>query len=140
MRFILSLILLIGPVTAIRAQQPERAIKYLMQQQTESWNKGDLEGFMQTYWKSDSLVFIGKHGPTYGWQKTLDRYKQSYPDTASMGKLDFNLLELRPLSPQLYFVVGKWHLKRSVGDLEGHFSLLIRKVGKTWKIIADHSS
>jgi hypothetical protein len=140
MRFILSLILLIGPVAAVRAQQPEAAIKYLMRQQTECWNKGNLEGFMETYWKSDSLVFIGKHGPTYGWQQTLDRYKKSYPDTASMGQLDFNLLELKPLTPQLYFVVGKWHLKRSVGDLEGHFSLLIKRIGKTWKIIADHSS
>lgn len=140
MRFVLSLILLILPATILRAQQPEAAIKALLQQQTDSWNKGNLETFMQTYWQSDSLVFIGKHGPTYGWQPTLDRYKKSYPDTAAMGKLNFNLLEIRPLSKEVYFVVGKWHLQRTAGDLEGHFSLLIKKIGKTWKIIADHSS
>ncbi|SFE69017.1 protein of unknown function [Chitinophaga sp. CF118] len=140
MRFVLYLILLVAPVTVLRAQQPEAAIKALLQQQTDSWNKGNLETFMQTYWQSDSLIFIGKRGPTYGWQATLDGYKKSYPDTTAMGKLNFNLLEIRPLSAQVYFVVGKWHLQRSAGDLEGHFSLLIKKIGKAWKIIADHSS
>jgi len=140
MRFVLYLILLTAPVTALRAQQPEVAIKALLQQQTQGWNEGNLEAFMQTYWQSDSLVFIGKHGPTYGWQKTLDRYKQSYPDTAAMGKLNFNLLEIRPLSSEVYFVVGKWHLQRTAGDLEGHFSLIIKRINGTWKIIADHSS
>ena len=140
MRFVLYLILLIGPVTALRAQQPQAAIKKLLQQQTEGWNQGNLETFMQTYWQSDSLVFIGKHGPTYGWQQTLDRYRKSYPDTAAMGKLDFNLLEIRPLSKDIYVVVGKWHLQRTAGDMEGHFSLIIRKIRGSWKIIADHSS
>jgi ketosteroid isomerase-like protein len=140
MRFVLYLILLIAPLTALRAQQPDAAIKTLLQQQTGAWNQGDLETFMQTYWQSDSLVFIGKHGPTYGWQKTLDRYKQSYPDTAAMGKLNFNLLEIRPLSSEVYFVLGKWHLQRTAGDMEGHFTLIIKRIKGAWKIIADHSS
>jgi ketosteroid isomerase-like protein len=140
MRFVLFLILLTAPFAALRAQQPEAAIKALLQQQTLGWNQGNLETFMQTYWQSDSLVFIGKHGPTYGWQATLNRYKQSYPDTAAMGKLNFNILEIRPLSSEVYFVLGKWHLQRTAGDLEGHFSLIIKRIKGAWKIIADHSS
>jgi hypothetical protein len=36
-----------------------------------AWNRGDLsKRFMDTYWKSDSLMFIGKSGVTYGWQNT----------------------------------------------------------------------
>jgi ketosteroid isomerase-like protein len=140
MRLLLFLILLAAPFTGIRAQQPQAAIKALLQKQTDSWNKGDLENFMSTYWQSDSLIFIGKRGPTYGWQATFDNYKRSYPDTATMGKLNFNLLEMKPLSSDTWFIVGKWHLTRTIGDLEGHFSLLIQKIKGHWKIIADHSS
>jgi ketosteroid isomerase-like protein len=140
MRLLLFLILLAAPFTVLRAQQPQSAIRALLQKQTASWNQGNLEAFMTTYWKSDSLIFIGKGGPTYGWQATLDNYKKSYPDTAAMGKLVFNILEMKPLSTDIYFVVGKWQLQRTIGDLQGHFSLVIKRIKGTWKIIADHSS
>jgi len=122
------------------AQNNESAIRQLLTRQTESWNRGDLEGFMQTYWQSDSLMFIGKSGVTRGWQNTLNNYKKGYPDTAAMGKLAFDILEVKMLSPEYYFVVGKWMLTRSIGDLSGHYTLLLRKINGQWKIIADHSS
>lgn len=140
MRFILYLILLTTPSLATWAQTPESEIRQLMAEQTSTWNRGNIEGFMQTYWQSDSLVFVGSHGPTYGWKATLEKYKQSYPDTAAMGKLDFNILEIRPLAKDLCFVVGKWHLQRSAGDLQGAYTLLIKRIKGQWKIIADHSS
>ena len=95
---------------------------------------------MNGYWQSDSLMFIGKSGITYGWQKTLDNYKKNYPDTASMGKLNFDLLSVKPVAENYFFVVGKWHLTRSIGDVGGVFTLLFRKVKNQWVIIADHSS
>ncbi|WP_343691509.1 DUF4440 domain-containing protein [Chitinophaga sp.] len=140
MRFILYLILLTTPSLATWAQTPESEIRQLMAEQTSTWNRGNIEGFMQTYWQSDSLVFVGSHGPTYGWKATLEKYRQSYPDTAAMGKLDFNILEIRPLAKDLCFVVGKWHLQRSAGDLQGAYTLLIKRIKGHWKIIADHSS
>ncbi|WP_143308605.1 YybH family protein [Chitinophaga vietnamensis] len=145
MRLKLYLIFLgatLGLFTAkAQAQQgPEQQIRALMAKQTTAWNKGDVETFMQTYWQSDSLLFIGKNGVTYGWKATLDRYKKVYPDTTAMGKLDFHLLEFKPLAHDVYFVVGKWHLQRSIGDLAGHFSLILRRIKGEWKIIADHSS
>lgn len=43
----------------------------LLENQRQGWNKGDMDSYMQGYWKSDSLLFVGKNGPTYGWQKNL---------------------------------------------------------------------
>jgi hypothetical protein len=71
-------------------------------QQTSAWNNGKLDDFMNGYWQSDSLMFIGKSGITYGWQKTLDNYKKGYPDTASMGKLNFDLLSVKRLSDNYF--------------------------------------
>lgn len=118
----------------------EKRITDLLHSQDQSWNNGDLEGFMQTYWNSDSLLFIGKSGVTYGWNNTLRNYKKGYPDTAAMGKLQFTLIRIQKISRRNYFVVGKWHLTRTAGNLQGHFSLILRKIKGTWKIVADHSS
>lgn len=118
----------------------ELLIRGAMAEQLRAWNTGDIDAFMQTYWQSDSLMFIGKSGVTYGWQNTLNNYKKGYPDTAAMGKLDFTILETKRLSAIYFFVVGKWHLTRSIGDVGGSFTLLFRKVKNKWLIVADHSS
>lgn len=127
-----------GNLFAQEAAQTQ--IRHLLQQQEISWNNGDLRGFMDGYWKSDSLMFMGKSGITYGWQNTLEKYIKGYPDTAAMGKLHFKLLELKPLSQQVYFVAGKWDLTRTAGNLGGYFSLLFKKIDGEWKIICDHTS
>ncbi|MGB4844867.1 MAG: DUF4440 domain-containing protein [Ferruginibacter sp.] len=133
------LLITISNITVAQTKD-EAAIRNLLEEQRLAWNTGDLETFMGTYWQSDSLMFIGKSGVTYGWQNTLDNYKKGYPDTAAMGKLNFDILEVKRLSGIYFFVVGKWHLTRSIGDVGGHFTLLFKKVKNKWVIVADHSS
>ena len=118
----------------------EIEIRNILHRQSIAWSDGDIEKFMQPYWHNDSLMFIGKTGITYGWQKTLANYKRNYPDAAAMGKLDFTILQTKKLSVLYYFVVGKWHLKRTAGDLNGYFTLLFKKIKNTWMIVSDHSS
>ena len=118
----------------------ETAVRQLLKDQTQAWNRGDIDSFMKTYWESDSLTFIGKNGITYGWINTLNNYKKGYPDVTAMGKLSFTLLKIKRLSGKFYYVVGKWFLKRTIGDVGGYFNLLFQKVNGEWLIIADHSS
>jgi hypothetical protein len=95
---------------------------------------------MQTYWKSDSLVFVGKNGVTYGWQHTLDNYRKGYPDKTAMGRLQFTIIRIEFLSDQVYNVIGKWHLTRTIGNLQGHYTLIIKRINGKWLIVQDHSS
>lgn len=118
----------------------EKAIRAVLETQRQAWNNGDIPTYMKGYWQNDSLMFIGKSGVTYGWEQTLLNYKKGYPDTAAMGKLDFTILQVKKLSDSFYFVVGKWHLTRSIGNVGGHFTLLFRKIKAQWVIVADHSS
>lgn len=118
----------------------EKSIRAIMADQELAWNRGDLEGFMAGYWKSDSLKFIGSRGLTYGWQQTLDNYKRGYPDTDAMGKLKFTIISVEKLSGKSAYVIGKWHLARKAGDLSGHYTLLWKKLKGRWVIVADHSS
>ncbi|ANQ51213.1 DUF4440 domain-containing protein [Flammeovirga sp. MY04] len=116
------------------------AIKETLSRQEKAWNTGNLDDFMNGYWESDNLLFIGKSGVTNGWQATLDNYKKSYPNTDAMGKLTFTLIKVEKLSKNVALVIGKWHLSRTKGDLQGHFSLTWKKINGKWVIIADHSS
>jgi uncharacterized protein (TIGR02246 family) len=136
-------ILLLGLLWSVQlmAQTTEEAaIKQVLANQTEAWNKGNIEAFMQTYWKSDSLMFVGKNGVQRGWQNTLENYKKNYPDVSAMGQLSFDIITVKPLSPQYAYVVGKWMVQRSIGNISGHFDLLLQKIKDQWVIIADHSS
>lgn len=140
MKKTLLLVLIIASLDSWSQSRDEKAIRQLLSDQNAAWNRGDIESFMKGYWENDSLMFIGSSGITYGWKNTLANYKKSYPDTASMGKLTFTLIKVKKLSKEFYHVTGKWFLKRSVGDVGGHFTLMFRKINGTWVIISDHSS
>lgn len=116
------------------------SIALAMNEQENAWNEGDLEGFMEHYWKSDSLRFIGSRGLNYGWQTTLENYKESYPDREAMGTLTFSNKYMNMVAPDAAFIVGKWQLDRRSDTLSGHYSLLWRQIEGKWVIVADHSS
>lgn len=118
----------------------EKSIRNILDEQTRAWNRGDITSFMSGYWENDSLMFIGKSGVTYGWTNTLNNYKKAYPDTAAMGQLLFTLIQVKKLSGKYYHITGKWFLKRSIGDVGGHYTLLFRKIKGRWVIVSDHSS
>lgn len=136
--FIFSALLFL--MTSAAAAQDQKAILDILETQRSAWNKGNLEDFMQTYWKSDSLLFVGQSGPKYGWQTTLDNYRKSYPNRAAMGTLSFDIKEVRFLTQDDAFVLGAWHLQREKDTPNGYFTILLKKIDGQWKIIADHSS
>lgn len=133
-------ILLAVTLVSTGQSKDEKTIRNLLAEQTAAWNRGDIESFMKGYWENDSLMFIGKSGITYGWTNTLNNYKKGYPDTAAMGQLAFTLIKVEKISRKYFQVVGKWFLKRSIGDVGGHYTLLLRKINRKWVIVADHSS
>jgi len=117
------------------------SINEKMSEQETCWNTGDLECFMQHYWHSDSLLFIGKSGLTYGWQPTLDNYISSYPDKSAMGKLTFTNEVKEFIDIETVQVIGQWELQRdSLENLDGYYSLLWKIKKGEWVIVSDHSS
>jgi ketosteroid isomerase-like protein len=128
------------PNDTIKKSKEELLIRKVLDDQISAWNKGDFEQYMIGYWKSDSLRFIGKSGLKYGWQNTLNNYKKSYPDKASMGILKFDVLSVELFSSETAFVIGLWKLTRDAGNIDGVFSLVFKKINGQWLIVCDHSS
>ncbi|MFT4022283.1 MAG: nuclear transport factor 2 family protein [Flavihumibacter sp.] len=131
--------LCISLAAAAQTDDPPAAIRKLMSNQQDAWNRGDLVAFMNGYWKSDSLMFIGSKGIVYGYDNTLKRYQATYSSPEQMGKLKFDLLHINRLDQHAYLVVGRFHLTRTVGDLSGIFTLTFRQVNGEWVITSDHT-
>ena len=115
------------------------AILKVMQEQEVAWNNHDLEGFMQGYWKSDSLKFYGSNGLTKGWKQTLANYKKGYPTKAESGTLNFVINDVSKIEGDNYWVMGEYHLNREVGNADGVFIIIFKKIAGEWKIVADMS-
>jgi ketosteroid isomerase-like protein len=137
---LLTLLLLSLTASAFAQADPETSIRQVMADQAAAWNKGNIDDFMKGYWNNDSLVFVGQTGLTYGYSRTLANYKKRYDSPDKMGKLFFTLLSIKRLSPDYCFVLGKWLLKRKIGDVGGLYSLLFRKIDGRWQIVVDHTS
>jgi len=115
-------------------------VTLVLTNQQAAWNKGDVDVFMSGYWDSPDLTFLGSSGVSRGWEGILARYRGAYPDRATMGQLDFSDLEVRPLGEKSALVLGKWHLKRTSGDIGGVFTLVFQQFPEGWKIVHDHTS
>lgn len=139
-RLLMILFCFVASNVLAQTTQDRTAILKVLENQRQGWNKGDMDAYMQGYWKSDSLLFVGKNGPTYGWQKTLDNYKKGYPDKSAMGFLTFGIKKIEFLSKDRAFVLGSWNLKREKDEPKGYFTLLLRKISGQWKVVSDHSS
>ena len=116
------------------------AIAAVMDMQEQAWSDGDVDQFMEGYWQSEKLSFVGSRGPSYGWKTTLENYRKGYPDKAAMGKLSFEVLRLTPISPDAYYMIGKYTLVREADEPSGYFTLVWRKIDGQWLITDDHTS
>jgi len=123
-----------------RDEKAASEIRKVMDAQVAAWNTGDIEGFMQGYWKSPQLVFVSTTNVTRGWQPTIERYKKNYDSRAKMGRLTFSDLEIEVLSKDSAVVLGSWALAREKDNPKGKFTLIFRKFKDGWKIIHDHTS
>src|ERR1700754_4812811 len=101
MRKLFLIALLAGMPALLSAQDKDaQQILSVLHKQTEAWNRGNIDEFMVGYWNNDSLMFIGQSGVTYGYKQTLANYKKNYKDTAHIGKLSFQILKVKRLSPE----------------------------------------
>lgn len=124
----------------VKNEPTEQAVRAVLDAQVQSWNRGDIEGFMQGYHKSDDTVFVSGDNVTRGWQTVLDRYKKNYDSREKMGTLEFSELEVKALSDDSAVALGRWKLTREKDTPHGRFTLIFRRTSDGWRIVHDHTS
>lgn len=125
---------------AAAAPRPADEVRAVLDAQVAAWNRGDIDGFMQGYWRSEKTEFVSASGVVRGWQGVRDRYRRNYPDKSAMGHLTFSGLEITVLSADAALVLGHWQLEREHDHPGGVFTLIFRRFPEGWKVIHDHTS
>jgi ketosteroid isomerase-like protein len=121
-------------------QNATAQIRFVLRAQQDAWNRGDIDGFMNGYARSASIVFVSEDTIRRGWETVRDRYRKKYPDRAKMGTLTFSDLEITLLSPDAAMVLGRWSLKRANDQPHGRFTLIFKRLPEGWRIVLDHTS
>jgi beta-aspartyl-peptidase (threonine type) len=118
------------------------AVLKVLRDQEAAWNRGDLDGFMSGYWKSEELTFYSGDEVQHGWQATYDRYRKKYKaEGKEMGSLTFDQLHIDPTGPKNALVRGRWQLTFKDGKTAGGlFTLLFRQEQQGWCVVHDHTS
>ncbi|MBP0903572.1 YybH family protein [Mariniflexile gromovii] len=139
----LFLLLFISCTFSVFSQSNEErdkdAIKAVLKAQRIAWSKNNIEEFMEAYWKSDSLKFYASNGLTTGWENILIRYEKAYPTEDHTGKLSYKINDITKISDDAYYVLGEYHIKREVGNADGIFMLIFKRINGEWKIVVDTS-
>lgn len=136
---LLTIPLLISFQIAPYSLSEKNEIQIILEQQKISWNEGNIEGFMEYYWKSDKFTFQSGNQRLRGWDALLSRYKKNYPGE-NMGTLDFTDVEIRVLSSGFAYVMGRWKLELKNSTKEGLFTIIFQQMREGWRIIHDHTS
>ena len=140
-RFAYTAVLLALASTAFAEDKAAEPIRKILTAQSDAWNKGDLDGFLETYWKSEDLVFFSGGTISKGHKAVADRYAKRYKaEGKEMGKLEFIGLEVEMLGKDTAFARGKWKLEMKAEKPEGLFTLILKKTSDGWKIVHDHTS
>ena len=145
LKALVLLLVLLMPFSCVEIKrasdtEDENAIKAVMKMQEQAWSKGDVHQFMEGYWKSEELSFVGRSGINKGWQTTLDNYIKGYPTKDAMGTLTFDILEMNRISDDAYHMIGRYTLVRKEDKPTGLFTLIWKKMDGKWLIVSDHTS
>jgi ketosteroid isomerase-like protein len=139
----ISLLLLVSliSVAASLSASPEANTEILavLNTQVAAWNRGDIDGFMDGYVRSDKLEFVSGGKITRGWQTVRDRYHRKYDNAAKMGRLTFSDIQYNSLNAKHVIVLGRWSLRRKNDNPHGSFELIFRLTPAGWRIVHDHT-
>lgn len=147
---LLSALVMVTGILSAQSQSPanvpapsaESEIQAVLHAQVEAWNRGDLKGFMEGYWKSPDLIFASGTRETSGWEQVFERYRTRYKSgDTEMGKLAFAYFGgVHVVLADIAYVDGEYRLKTSNGkESHGVFTLIFRKFPEGWRIVHDRT-
>jgi ketosteroid isomerase-like protein len=129
-----------GSVWATTEADRATEIRAVLDAQVAAWNRGDIDGFMDGYVRSDKLEFVSGGKITRGWQTVRDRYHRKYASREKMGTLTFSDIKINPLNTNHALVTGHWSLRRKIDRPHGSFILTFRRTPAGWRIVHDQTS
>jgi uncharacterized protein (TIGR02246 family) len=118
----------------------EAALKRLLQDAADAFNRGDLPGHLESY--DDNVTFMTKNGQRPGVAPIEKAFREAYfKDGKPKQMLRFEQMGARRLSPDVALVTGRYILSGGADpDQTGWFTTVWTRTARGWKVVHDHSS
>ena len=121
-------------------ERTESAIRKVFEEGCAAWNRGDLDGYLASYWDSEKTLWISSGSLTRGKATIAAAYRRRFSMGGAMGKLSVAELEIDVLTPEDAIAVGRWTLELEGTMSQGFFTVQLRKIEGTWLFVCDHAS
>jgi uncharacterized protein (TIGR02246 family) len=127
-------------ISATESKKTEVAIRKVFEAGCAAWNRGDLDGYLASYWDSDKTIWISGGAITRGTDAIFAAYKARFSRPQQMGELTLAELEIDVLTTEDAVAFGRWMLVGEDKTAEGFFTVQLRKIEGNWLFVSDHSS
>ena len=111
-------------------------------EQVALWNRGDMEGTLQTYCPAADISWVNHGGLSHGYERFANSMREEFGSTReTMGTLAIDVLESRDLGDGGSLIVVRWSITRGGARLMGGVStqLWSECEGRT-RIVFEHAS
>ena len=108
----------------------------------DCWNKHDLDGYMNGFWKSEDLLAVIESEVHWGWSDLSASFHRGYPDRDKMGKIDLQRLQIRSSTPDTAVALCWWRIvpPRGGTPVFATDTMQLQKFSEGWRITVEHSS
>jgi uncharacterized protein (TIGR02246 family) len=122
------------------SKKNEFAIRKVFEAGCAAWNRGDLDGYLASYWDSNKTIWVSSGSLRRGRKAIVAAYKARFSTPQQMGKLALAELEIDVLTTTDAIAFGRWILVVDNKKAKGFFTVQLRKIEGTWFFVSDHSS
>ena len=127
-------------VSAEESRKTELSIRKVFEDGCAAWNRGDLDGYLASYWDSEKVIWVSGDSLRRGKKAIAAAYKARFSTRQQMGKLTVAELEIDLLTPEDAIAFGRWNLIVDDKVSNGFFTVRLKKIEGAWLFVYDHAS
>ena len=127
-------------LSASQREEIEAAVRRVFEDGCAAWNRGDLDGYLASYWDSDKTTWISGGRLTRGKDAIVAACKARFAADGRMGELTVADLEIDVLTNADAIALGRWILNQGGQLSTGYFTVQLKKIEGNWVYATDHAS
>jgi len=114
------------------------AIEAILNAQTDAWNRGDLDGYLDYFWRDPRLYYASRNTVVRGWEALRESYARRYGEGAQLGHVQFSDVEIEILAEDAAKVTGRFEVTQAAYPASGTYLIVLRKFAEAgWKVVSD---
>jgi uncharacterized protein (TIGR02246 family) len=122
------------------APGPEKEIYDEVTKACDAWNRHDLDGYLDSFWRSDALVVVVEGETVHGWDLLSKALHTGYPNPSEMGVLTLDRAQVQMLAPDFAEVLTWDTISFAKKKEFGTSTIVMKRLPEGWRVVLMHTS